>query len=308
MCVQLLKWIEICAYKCPLCRSISHWYDQPLSRVPGVWEFVTSKHDEHVTLPYPSSYSGFFSLSFSTSTTKLANFVTNIDKPTFLLPSHLRNWYFNCLKSTILLSRCSWSFRFKSCTINKRCDWLLPKVTRHPLFTSGGQQRAAQASKMAAFVRNLRALPVINLSFARQTALRATGNACLLKVRCIEQRQVQPYSSLKRHLPKTGPISGQVRHYSLHFSYEEIEQQVFYLLSCYAKVDLGKLEKLGVKCRFKEDLGLNSLDMTDIMLAVEDNFQFEIPDNTAEEVQNVGDVIRFVAIRYDAYPLDEDDH
>ena len=60
-------------------------------------------------------------------------------------------------------------------------------------------------------------------------------------------------------------------------------------------------EQLGVKeeevtpeASFVEDLGADSLDTVELVMALEEEFGNEIPDEEAEKLTTVGDVIRYV--------------
>lgn len=61
------------------------------------------------------------------------------------------------------------------------------------------------------------------------------------------------------------------------------------------------VEQLGVKpeqvtpeARFIEDLGADSLDVVELIMAFEEEFGHEIPDEEAEKLQTVGDVIKYI--------------
>ena len=61
------------------------------------------------------------------------------------------------------------------------------------------------------------------------------------------------------------------------------------------------VEQLGVnedqvkpEAKFIEDLGADSLDTVELVMALEEKFETEIPDEDAEKLQSVGDVIKFV--------------
>ncbi len=62
------------------------------------------------------------------------------------------------------------------------------------------------------------------------------------------------------------------------------------------------LEKLGAKeeqvvegASFTADLGADSLNRTEIVMALEDEFKIEISDADSEKFQTVGDVINFLS-------------
>ena len=61
------------------------------------------------------------------------------------------------------------------------------------------------------------------------------------------------------------------------------------------------VEQLGVnedqvkpEAKFIEDLGADSLDTVELVMALEEKFETEIPDEDAEKLQSVGDVIKFI--------------
>lgn len=61
------------------------------------------------------------------------------------------------------------------------------------------------------------------------------------------------------------------------------------------------VEQLGVKpeevtpeASFVDDLGADSLDTVELVMALEEEFGVEIPDEDAEKIQSVGDALRYV--------------
>jgi len=61
------------------------------------------------------------------------------------------------------------------------------------------------------------------------------------------------------------------------------------------------VEQLGVnedqvkpEAKFIEDLGADSLDTVELVMALEEEFGTEIPDEEAEKLQSVGDVTKFI--------------
>ncbi|HMJ89773.1 MAG TPA: acyl carrier protein [Candidatus Acidoferrum sp.] len=61
------------------------------------------------------------------------------------------------------------------------------------------------------------------------------------------------------------------------------------------------VEQLGVNAdqvtpdaKFIEDLGADSLDTVELVMALEEEFGREIPDEEAEKLQSVGDVIKHI--------------
>ncbi|MBL6769880.1 MAG: acyl carrier protein [Rhizobiales bacterium] len=56
-------------------------------------------------------------------------------------------------------------------------------------------------------------------------------------------------------------------------------------------VDASKVEE---KASFIDDLGADSLDTVELVMAFEEEFEVEIPDDAAETIQTVGDAISFL--------------
>jgi acyl carrier protein len=53
-------------------------------------------------------------------------------------------------------------------------------------------------------------------------------------------------------------------------------------------------EKVTDEASFVEDLGADSLDTVELVLAFEEAFDIEIPDEDAEKLQTVGDAMRYL--------------
>ena len=53
-------------------------------------------------------------------------------------------------------------------------------------------------------------------------------------------------------------------------------------------------EKVTEKASFIDDLGADSLDNVELVMAFEEEFGVEIPDDAAETIQTVGDAVSFV--------------
>jgi acyl carrier protein len=59
--------------------------------------------------------------------------------------------------------------------------------------------------------------------------------------------------------------------------------------------ELGvEIEKVTDDASFVEDLGADSLDTVELVMAFEEEFSIEIPDEDAEKMQSVGDAIRYL--------------
>jgi acyl carrier protein len=67
------------------------------------------------------------------------------------------------------------------------------------------------------------------------------------------------------------------------------------------------VEQLGVsrsdvvpKASFVEDLGADSLDIVELVMALEESFDLEIPDEDAERMHTIGDAVTYLQERLGA--------
>ncbi|HHV08430.1 MAG TPA: acyl carrier protein [Firmicutes bacterium] len=49
-----------------------------------------------------------------------------------------------------------------------------------------------------------------------------------------------------------------------------------------------------MEASFVEDLGADSLDIVELVMALEDDFGIEIPDEDAEKIATVGDAVEYI--------------
>ncbi|WQW30238.1 acyl carrier protein [Helicobacter pylori] len=49
-----------------------------------------------------------------------------------------------------------------------------------------------------------------------------------------------------------------------------------------------------LEAEFVKDLGADSLDVVELIMALEEKFGVEIPDEQAEKIVNVGDVVKYI--------------
>lgn len=69
----------------------------------------------------------------------------------------------------------------------------------------------------------------------------------------------------------------------------------------FEKVKKIIVEQLGVEedditmeSSFIDDLGADSLDIVELIMALEEEFEIEIPDSEAEKIATVGDAVEFI--------------
>ncbi len=48
------------------------------------------------------------------------------------------------------------------------------------------------------------------------------------------------------------------------------------------------------EAKFIDDLGADSLDIVELVMALEDEYGIEIPDEDAEKIETVGDAIKYI--------------
>ena len=56
----------------------------------------------------------------------------------------------------------------------------------------------------------------------------------------------------------------------------------------------AEAEKVTENARFIDDLGADSLDTVELVMAFEEEFNVEIPDDAAESIVTVGDAVKFI--------------
>jgi acyl carrier protein len=80
-----------------------------------------------------------------------------------------------------------------------------------------------------------------------------------------------------------------------------LKQEAILMASVADKVKEIVVQQLGVspdqvtpEAKFIEDLGADSLDQVELVMALEEEFGADIPDEDAEKLTTVGDAIRYI--------------
>jgi acyl carrier protein len=60
------------------------------------------------------------------------------------------------------------------------------------------------------------------------------------------------------------------------------------------QLQLGETSSVTMDTHLMKDLEADSLDAVEIIMAIEDEFDIEIPDEEAEKFQSIGDIVRYV--------------
>ena len=72
---------------------------------------------------------------------------------------------------------------------------------------------------------------------------------------------------------------------------DNIEQKVKDIIVEQLGVDAGEVKP---EASFVNDLGADSLDTVELVMALEESFDMEIPDEEAEKIQTVGQAIDYI--------------
>ncbi|KAL3098227.1 hypothetical protein niasHS_002063 [Heterodera schachtii] len=78
---------------------------------------------------------------------------------------------------------------------------------------------------------------------------------------------------------------------------QDCAERVLKTIRGWDRFPADRADKLMLDARFVEDLGLDSLDLVEITMAVEDEFEWEIEDDVAHAFKTVRDVYNYVAER-----------
>jgi NADH dehydrogenase (ubiquinone) 1 alpha/beta subcomplex 1 len=71
----------------------------------------------------------------------------------------------------------------------------------------------------------------------------------------------------------------------------DVQSRVITAVKGFEKVDATLVNE---KSHFVNDLGLDSLDVVEVVMSLEDEFAIEIPDAEADKIQSVAEAIRYV--------------
>uniref|UniRef100_A0A5S6QHC3 Acyl carrier protein n=1 Tax=Trichuris muris TaxID=70415 RepID=A0A5S6QHC3_TRIMR len=77
-----------------------------------------------------------------------------------------------------------------------------------------------------------------------------------------------------------------------------VKDRVLLVLQLYDKINP---DKLTVSSHFTNDLGLDSLDQVEVIMAMEEEFGFEIPPADGEQLMTPADIIKYVCHKEDVY-------
>ncbi|WKY01126.1 hypothetical protein Q1695_015268 [Nippostrongylus brasiliensis] len=84
-------------------------------------------------------------------------------------------------------------------------------------------------------------------------------------------------------------------------TFKEVESRVLKAIRAWDRFPADKESLLKIEADFVKDLGFDSLDQVEIMMAVEDEFGFEIPLEDSEKLKSPRDVFKYICEREDVY-------
>ncbi|KAG6065411.1 Acyl carrier protein, mitochondrial [Claviceps aff. humidiphila group G2b] len=80
---------------------------------------------------------------------------------------------------------------------------------------------------------------------------------------------------------------------------EEVEGRIMSLLQGFDKVnDVSNIKPVA---HFANDLGLDSLDTVEVVMAIEEEFSIEIPDKDADSIHSVEQAVEYILSQPDAH-------
>ncbi|KAK5958127.1 mitochondrial acyl carrier protein [Knufia fluminis] len=82
-------------------------------------------------------------------------------------------------------------------------------------------------------------------------------------------------------------------------SREEVQGRIMDLLKNFDKVQ--DASKISGQAHFSNDLGLDSLDTVEVVMAIEEEFSIEIPDKEADALHSVEQAVTYICAQPDAH-------
>ncbi|XP_011031695.1 PREDICTED: acyl carrier protein 1, mitochondrial-like [Populus euphratica] len=76
-----------------------------------------------------------------------------------------------------------------------------------------------------------------------------------------------------------------------HLTKEEVAERVLSVIKSFPKVDPSRVTP---EVHFQKDLGLDSLDNVEIVMALEEEFKLEIPDKEADRIDSCNLAIEYI--------------
>ena len=85
------------------------------------------------------------------------------------------------------------------------------------------------------------------------------------------------------------------RFYSANLSQDQVSQRVIDVIKAFDKNSPSIANKqISSDTQFHKDLGLDSLDTVELLVAIEEEFDIEIPDDAAEKIKTVKNAVDYI--------------
>ncbi|KAK9241013.1 acyl carrier protein-like protein [Lipomyces kononenkoae] len=81
-------------------------------------------------------------------------------------------------------------------------------------------------------------------------------------------------------------------------SRDEVTARIIEVVKAFDKITSA--DKITPTATFATDLGLDSLDTVEVVMAIEEEFSIEIPDKEADEIKSIGQAIDYILAQSDA--------
>ncbi|KAJ5973782.1 Acyl carrier protein (ACP) [Penicillium waksmanii] len=130
-------------------------------------------------------------------------------------------------------------------------------------------------------------------------SLRASAPRVAIKTPAPFQIRSSPIAA---RVPQFTPcfVSQSIRAYSAPagLNKNEVEGRIVNLLKNFDKV--SDASKINGASHFSNDLGLDSLDTVEVVMAIEEEFSLEIPDKEADQIHSVEKAVEYILAQPDA--------
>jgi NADH dehydrogenase (ubiquinone) 1 alpha/beta subcomplex 1, acyl-carrier protein len=98
------------------------------------------------------------------------------------------------------------------------------------------------------------------------------------------------FSALRQHQPALA-----VRNFGAASTFldpAEVTARIIEVVKNFDQVDSNKVTE---KVKFTDDLGLDSLDVVEVVMAIEDEFAIEIPDAEADKITSIKEAVEYIS-------------
>ncbi|XP_076459158.1 acyl carrier protein-like [Babylonia areolata] len=143
---------------------------------------------------------------------------------------------------------------------------------------------------MAAVLRNVKTFGSLVAS-VRKSCTRLTAVALVHQNGDARHLHASRHALKSPSLKTPWQVQTNVRWMSTQQSQDVIQDRILNVLRAYDKINA---EKLTLDSHFINDLGLDSLDQVEIIMAMEDEFGFEIPDADSERLMRPRDIVMYI--------------